>query len=439
MFDGKQYREGGPWLHAIGLKVAAAYAQKDPDRIGKTVVSTITTMLRVAPGGPQFGNMYWDAQPYLALQNGTLDLSNPSQPTFLDGHWDPKHRITWSIGADWDPSVQCPVVDQFLASSIPDPDRREMLLEYLGLALARWDVSLQSYLFQLGQGSNGKGLIQSVIMALVGEAASSVSLADLTSNRFSAAGLADKAVNLVGDESSGILKDASKIKQYTGGDAIAAEAKFRMAYSLIPKVKLIFSLNQLQRITDFSNGFFRRPLIVEFPPIFPKNRQLEADLTAPDALSYWLKLFVEAYGRLKARGDFARTHTRNSLQCWREQNDIVTASVAEGFLQIDAGGSVPQDALVAGMKIFGELLGMKSPRLAETIERLNSLAAWQAQATGAQPAIVKAAKPHGEPRKVEGINWGTEIFDTKYRPSPRDEYQTIAEWLGVPGLLDTKF
>ena len=301
-------------------------------------------------------------------------------PVFYDGRWSPGDRITWLIEADWDPQAQCPVVDQFLASSITDADQREMLLEYIGLVLARWDLSMQSYLFQLGGGSNGKGLTQDVLRALCGEAVSSISLGHLASNNFAAAHLVDNVVNIVGDESAAMLKDTSKLKQISGGDAMSTEAKFKMAYAAVPKVKLIFRLNQLPRITDFSNGFFRRPLIVEFPHSFAKNPKLAEALKTPDALSYWVKLFVEAYGCVKTRGDFDRKHTRGSLQCWREQNDIVTAAVAEGFIQIDAGGSVPQDALVSGMKIFRELLGMKSPRLAETIERLNSLAAWQAQA-----------------------------------------------------------
>ncbi len=435
IFARKCYVPGGPWIGAIGLKVAATFGQKDPDRVGKNVATTVTTMLGVAPKGAQFAKNYWDAKPKLALKNGTLDLTNPAQPVFYANQWDSDDRITWLITADWDPNVQNDaVVDQFLTSSIPDAGQREMMLEFLGLILSRWDMSLQSYLFQLGQGSNGKGLIQNVLRALVGEAVSAVSLSDLASNKFSAANSVDAAVNIVGDESAGILKDSSKLKQFTGGDAISMEAKFKMAYAAVPKVKLIFSLNQLPRITDFTNGFFRRPLIVEFPHVFAKNPAIEQALVEQDALSYWLKLFVEAYGRLKARGEFERRHTRNSLQSWREQNDIVSAIISEGFLWLDAGGAVDQDALMAGMKIFGELLGMKVPRLAEVIERLKQSAAWEAQGTGQQPTEIIAMRPQGKPRQIQGVSWAPGILDTQYRPSPAVEYQSIAEWLGIKSL-----
>lgn len=241
----------------------------------------------------------------------------------------------------------------------------------------------------------------------------------------------DSAVNIVGDESAAILKDSSKLKQLSGGDAMSMEAKFRMAYAAVPKTKLIFSLNQLPRITDFTIGLFRRPLIVEFPMVFTKNPALEQALKTPQAISHWLRVFVSAYAKLKARRDFERQYTRHSLTAWREQNDIVSVAVGEGFLQIDPQGTVAQDALVKGMKMFADLLGMESPRKAAILERLNALAAWQAQANGQQPTAIKEYKPHGQPREVQGISWGSETFMTQYRPTPREDYQTIADWLGV--------
>lgn len=439
IFVRRRYVEGGSWIAPIALKIAAAYGQKDPLRIANTVSATVTTILGVSPKGAQFAKSHWDAAPKLALKNGTLDLTDPAHPVFHAGQWSAEDRITWLIEADWDPTAHSAEVDQFLRSSIPDAGQCEMMLEYLGLVLARWDLSMQSYLFQLGGGSNGKGLIQDVLRALCGEAVSSISLGHLASNQFAAAHLVDSAVNIVGDESASILKDSSKLKQLTGGDAMSMEVKFRMAYAAVPKTKLIFSLNQLPRITDFTNGFFRRPLIVEFPSVFAKNPKLEEALKSPTAMSYWLRLFIEAYARLKARGDFERQYTRGSLQAWREQNDIVSSAVGEGFLQLDPQGTVPQDALLAGMKIFGELLGMESPRRAEVLNRLNALAAWEAQGTARQPIVVKPARPHGQPRQVQGISWGPEIFSTQYRPTPRDDYQPIAAWLGVEEEVDMPF
>lgn len=431
VFVKRRYVEGGAWIAPIALKIAASYGQKDPLRIANTVSTTVTTILGVSPRGAQFAKAHWDAQPKLALKNGTLDLTDPANPVFHANHWSPDDRITWLIEADWDPTATSADVDQFLASSIPNAGQREMMLEYLGLVLARWDLTMQSYLFQLGGGSNGKGLIQDVIRAMCGEAVSSIGLSHMANNNFAAAHLVDSAVNIVGDESAGILKDSSKLKQLSGGDAMSMEAKFKMAYAAVPKTKLIFSLNQLPRITDFTTGFFRRPLIVEFPTVFKKNAQMEQALKTPVAISYWLTLFVQAYARLKARGDFERQYTRHSLSAWREQNDIVSASVGEGFLQIDPQGVVAPDALVRGMKIFADLLGMESPRKAAIIERLNALSAWQAQANGLQPTAIKEYKPHGQPREVQGVSWGSEIHSTQYRPSPRDEYQSIADWLGV--------
>lgn len=433
MFHGRCYQPGEGLLPALALKIAAAYAQKDPRRTARVISETVAMILQVAPRSADWDKRYWDAQPVIPCQNGTLDLTDPQHPQFFAGTWDPEHRATWYLHADWDPIAECPAVDEFLAGSVPDPNQRELLLEYLGLTLAHWDLTRQSYLFLLGSGSNGKGILLSAVRATVGEAYTAVSIGDLAANRFAAATLIDAVANVVGDDSAGIVKDASRLKQATGGDAMSAEAKFRTAYAAVPKAKLIFSLNQLPRITDFSIGFFRRPLIVEFPRTFPKNTQLEDALTAPDALSRWTRLAVEAYGRLCARGDFAREYARASLSAWRQANDIVAAAVGEGFIRIDPTGTVPQDQFLAGMKICGQMIGMECPRLAELISRMQSLAAWEAQGQSQpQPVPIRTVKPHGASRLIQGISWGSEIYSARYRPTPAAEYQSMAAWVGIP-------
>ncbi len=111
--------------------------------------------------------------------------------------------------------------------------------------------------------------------------------------------------------------------------------------------------------------------------MFATNPALEQSLVDPQTLSYGLKLLVEAY----RKSEFKRQYPRDSLHMCREQNDIVSAVVAEGFLMLDADSVVEQDVLMSGTKIFAELLAMKTPRLAEVLERLKQATVWQAQAT----------------------------------------------------------
>jgi P4 family phage/plasmid primase-like protien len=431
LFTGRHYEVGSDVIEGVGLKLGAVFDQKDPRRCGKVLEETVTTMLKVAPKGAQADKLFWDAQPMLSCLNGTLDLTNPQQPVFMDHQWNPDHHLTWMIQAEWDATAYCPDVLQFLSSSIPDPNQREMFLELSGDAFMKWDQSLQSYGFLVGSGSNGKGLALGVLRALGGEAISSIGLSDLANHKFAAADLINATINLVGDESSDILRDTSRLKQYTGGDAATIEAKFKDIYSAVPKVKFLFAVNQLPRITDFSIGFFRRPKIVEFPRTFAKDPNLEHALSTPDALRYWLYLFVEAYGRLKARGDYQSQYTRSSLNAWREQNDVVSAAVAEGFLELCPDSSIHQDTFVAGIKIFADLIGMKPPRLAELVERLNALAAWNALGDGRQPIKIAVIRPDRQPRQISGLHWGPAILTTQYRPNSMSEMQTVAEWIGV--------
>ena len=285
IFSGKCYQAGVSIIEAIGLKIAAVYGQRDPRRCGCTLAETVGASLRVAPKGAQADRDFWDAQPFLSCLNGTLDLTDAQHPVFHLDRWDPDHHITWVVQAHWNPRAQCPPADRFLTTSIPDAGQRQMFLELSGDAIAKWDQTHQSYGFLVGGGSNGKGIALSVLRGLGGEAVSTISLGDLAAHKFAAAQLVDATINLVGDESSELLRDTSRLKQYTGGDAASVEAKFKAIFSAVPKVKFIFAVNQLPRITDFSIGFFRRPKIVEFPRTFSKDPKLERDLTTPDALS----------------------------------------------------------------------------------------------------------------------------------------------------------
>lgn len=426
MFTGTHYQPGEHWIHPLGLVVGEAVGVKNPLTTADRLVKTVNSLLRAAPQNAEFDRRYWDAAPVIPLQNGTLDLTDPSQPAWLPATWRVADRCTWRCHATWDPTADESFVHEFLETSIPDPGQRQMLLEYLGYILAHWDLGYQSYLFLLGMGSNGKGVLLTVIRALLQGHYESVSLSDLAGNRFAVARTVDAVANLVGDESAGFLKDGSVLKQATGGDAMSAERKHKDAYAAVPKAKYVFALNQLPRINDYSHGFFRRPIVVDFPKMFPKDPAVEKRLTTANALSTWVRLAVGAYGALRERGDFDRRHTAGSLAGWRSDNDLVSAAMAEGFFRFDADGTIPADLYSEEIRLIGKLLGMEPPRRAETIRRLQQAAV--AEQTG---ITVKLGQRHDGARVVTGITWGPGIWRTRYRASIRDEYQTLDEWLAL--------
>ncbi len=97
----------------------------------------------------------------------------------------------------------------------------------------------------------------------------------------------------------------SYLKEIVSGDVIEAERKFRDSFSFWPTVKLVGSTNHLPRLLDLSDGFFRRPMILQFNRQFldgERDPNLKDKLVAelPGILAW----AVQGLKNLRKRGYF---------------------------------------------------------------------------------------------------------------------------------------
>ena len=90
-------------------------------------------------------------------------------------------------------------------------------------------------------------------------------LQDLEEDRFIAAKLREKLVNLAADLPYKALKSNSILKSIVGGDCITVQKKFVSAFEIKPYSKMIFSCNRMPEVYDLSDGFFRKWIIIDFP------------------------------------------------------------------------------------------------------------------------------------------------------------------------------
>jgi putative DNA primase/helicase len=135
--------------------------------------------------------------------------------------------------------------------------------------------------FFLGGGSNGKSVLCDVLTDLVGgiENISTVSLSRFGSP-FALAHIKDKTMNIATENEVNRTLNTQTIKAISSGDPIQIEEKFKTPLSYRPRTKLIFSLNNMPRIKDLSEGLGRRLDIVPFKirfvrnPKFPNERKL---------------------------------------------------------------------------------------------------------------------------------------------------------------------
>lgn len=277
------------------------------------------------------------------LQITTQDLNKYPQHwiNFKNGFYDPiaqkiiphdqKYRAINQIPHDYDPSAQLTgeEVERWLGLIVPQPDDREMLLQYIGYSMTR-DTRFQKMLILLGMGGSGKSTLIRMDEKIIGsENISNISLKEL-SQRFASYGLLGKLLNSCADLEVSALEDTSVIKKILGEDSLRAEAKGKDAISFKNYAKLIFSTNELPLVlSEKTNGFYRRLLILNMNNQPEHKRADYLDLLETE-IDYLISLAVKALERAYQQGYITESAgSREAVQSLRNDSDTVEAWISE--------------------------------------------------------------------------------------------------------------
>jgi P4 family phage/plasmid primase-like protien len=221
------------------------------------------------------------------------------------------------------------ITDDFLNFAIPNPDDREMLLEFFGCSLTS-DNGQQKALILYGNGSTGKSTILNLERSILGfDNVSDVALQEL-GTRFKASRLVGMLANISADLPAASLKDSSTFKMITGNDAIDTERKGKDGFSFVNYAKMIFSTNGLPIIEgERSTGAFRRLLLISF-----QNTPTEKDPLLPEKLShelpYFCQLIAYAGHRMYQRGYVLESpNSENDIKQLRNDSDVTQAWLDE--------------------------------------------------------------------------------------------------------------
>ncbi len=216
---------------------------------------------------------------------------------------DPAYRAVNQIPHDFDPETELSgeEVERWLRFITPDPEDREMLLQFMGLCLTR-DTRQQKFLILKGSGGSGKSTVIRMMEYMIGtDNLSHVSLKEL-SQRFASIGLLGKLLNSCADLELSALEDTSVLKKILGEDSLRGEYKGRDAISFKNYAKLIFSTNELPLIlTEKTNGFYRRLMILSMDQQPEQKRPDYLDLLQKET-GYLIQLAVRALERMYQSG-----------------------------------------------------------------------------------------------------------------------------------------
>lgn len=274
---------------------------------------------------------------YINLLNGLLDLD-----TFELTPHDPELKTVIQIPVEYHRDASCPAIEEFI--NMVAPEYADTLFEIVGYALQPSMWLEKSFLFK-GPGKNGKGTFLAVLQEFFGkDNVSNVSLHALAENRFLAAELFGKLVNLHADLPKRLIDDSSRFKELTSGDSISAERKFQEPFSFKNRAKLLFSTNELSPTKDNTDGYYRKWFIIPFERTF-NNLELRQRLFSKEEFSGLLFKALEGLKRIRKKNDFT---TPNSSQDMKEEYRSMSDSAyrfLKEYCQPDGGSSIGKQAL----------------------------------------------------------------------------------------------
>lgn len=281
---------------------------------------------------------------YIGLKNSILDIE-----TSEEFPYSPRWIINNRINQNYNHDAYSEVMDKTLNKvCCNDPQVRMILEELIGYTLYRKN-SMQVCFILTGEGSNGKSTILNLIKKLLGKNNyTSLDLRELEET-FKPAELHGKLANIGDDISAKYLDNSSVFKKVVTGEAFMVQRKYAQPFELECYATQIFCANELPQVSDKTDGFTRRIVIVPFNAKFSKNDAdydpfIEDKLMSDESISYLLKLGIEGLKRViynrqfskSDRGEAEKTEytkmNNNVLEYFEETPSIENESVGDVYL-----------------------------------------------------------------------------------------------------------
>ena len=275
----------------------------------------------------------------------TLDNMNQHEGFYINfenGMYDAVHRKVWPHGYKTLSVNQIPwtydpdgdhgsgiEIEKFLKQAIPDPDDREMLLEYIGLCCSI-DRDQQKMLVICGDGGTGKSTVINLIQKIVGKRnTSNVAMSNL-SEKFQAISMRGKLLNSCADLEIDALDDVTTIKKLVGEDSMSDSYKGKNIISFDNYAKLLFSTNELPLVrNEKTEGFYRRLMVLTMNEK-PARRDPKLPQKLENEIPYLIHLAMQALGRMYDRGYIIESRNSEAkVRQLRNDSDTIEAFLME--------------------------------------------------------------------------------------------------------------
>lgn len=180
----------------------------------------------------------------------------------------------------------------------------------------------QKMFMLVGSGANGKSTLLNILHSMLGsDNVSNVSIDEIASgHRFVAWRLYNKMANISIEIDSSIMRKTKILKMATGGDEMTGERKNQDQFEFYNVAKLIFSVNEVPKVYDTSDAFYRRWIPINFNREFygrDRNPDLLEEITTnEESMSAVLNWSLEGLQRLLTQQRFTGEWTHEQVRDW---------------------------------------------------------------------------------------------------------------------------
>ena len=213
----------------------------------------------------------------VVMRNGVLDLAQDGPPTLRKFHR--KYKQVSMMDFDYNPDEQPNVWTDVFLDAVLDPHCQKVLQEFMGaIFIDRRKVKIEKMLILYGAGSNGKSVIQSTLIGLLGEEnVKTLAISDLISGserKQNIASINGKRLNYCSEiQTKEFGQNADALKALISGEPFEVRLVYINNFTARNIPLLMANANRIPYMKDFSHGLARRLIILPFENVIEEKNQ----------------------------------------------------------------------------------------------------------------------------------------------------------------------
>lgn len=316
----REYKDG-IWgvISELDVKNRVQTIAQSRIRLSSGIVTSIAELLKQRTHIP---DQLFDFNPnILVFNNCCLDLTDYSVRPHA-----PEHYVTQKLQFDYDPEAQSEAWTEAV-QSFPYVD---VLQRFAGLALTT-ETKYEVALWLHGPPGGGKSTFIIGLESMLGHRVCVLGLDDLSRSNFALSQIPGKTLAVSTEQPAMFVKSAHKLNSLISGESIIIEEKFRPRFTIQPKAKYLWAMNELPIIPSGAGaGLFRRIFPIYWPAIAESDRKPEMkDEIARSGMAI-VNWALEGLKRLQAaRHFYIPPELVAARDAYREQGDVTLAFISE--------------------------------------------------------------------------------------------------------------